>query len=161
MEATPDVVADKGKTTLKCHSCGKGFTASKFAPKSTKCPDCKNPKAQTISADVVGETDTGEIDTDPFSIIEAYQLFGKDAAYVYLLLNGFTLTADNILHKTYEDNVTCIATFAAYQFVLTDLSVEDSGSVGISTPEEIDELPDAVIADLAPIVHLVWTRRNT
>lgn len=157
----------------KC-TCGKEFEVSKFAPKATVCPDCaiariaakrkeKRPPAveETVGPpeyEVGGASVTkDELDTDPFAIISVYNLFGKEAIYVWLLLRGFKVSNSGMLFKQY-DSVYIVAPLNRHsKFIVSTLNTPNN-DITIDSVEDVEELPNNMLVDLLPISSMVWPK---
>lgn len=149
--------------------CGKEFGVSKFAPKTTLCPECaitkladrrKEKKELEKLPPVVPEAkleEVPEIDSDPFKIIEVYDLFGKEAIYLWLLLRGFKVARSGALFKQY-DTVYMIAPLGdGVKFVVSLLNDSDN-NVMVESPADVDDLPEPILVDVLPIVSLLWPK---
>jgi hypothetical protein len=161
-------------------ACGKEFEVSKFAPKSTVCPECaitriatkrrenklRNVVADEPSEDGPPEYEPGakgvtqdEIDTDPFSIIAVYNLFGKEAVYLWLILRGFKVTNSGVLFKQY-DNIYVVAPLRGDAKFIVSLLNNSGNDVTIESVDDIEALPPGMMSDLLPIASLVWPKRQ-
>jgi hypothetical protein len=153
------------KEVRKC-ACGKDFEVRKFAPKSTVCPECaiarmaakrkKQAPEPPVAPLPEAVSQNNELDMDPFRIITAYDLFGDEAVYVWLLLNGYKLSK-RVLFKQYGDIYVVAPLDKQVKFVVTLLERKDD-SVAIETVEDVQELPENILTDLLPIASVVWPK---
>ena len=162
-------------------ACGKEFEVSKFAPRTTVCPECAIMRIATkrrekkLSNTVVdkssgvdgppeyepgaGGVTQEELDTDPFSIIAVYNLFGKEAVYVWLLLRGFKVANAGILFKQYG-GIYMVAPLKGDAKFIVSLLNNSGNDITIESVADIEELPHDMMSDLLPIASLVWPKRQ-
>jgi hypothetical protein len=155
--------------------CGKKFEVSKFAPKATVCSACAITRIATKRREkkLLSEAEDGppeyepgaagvtqdDIDSDPFSIIAVYNLFGTEAIYVWLLLRGFKVANSGVLFKQFG-NVYVVAPLKGDAKFIVSLLDNSNNDITIESVTDIEELPHDMMLDLLPIASLVWPKRQ-
>ena len=160
-------------------ACGKEFEVSKFAPKTTACQECAiiklaaKRKEKKMLNKIVKPEDVpegpdeyepgaegvtqDELDSDPFSIIAVYNLFGKEAIYVWLLLREFKVSGSGTLFKQFGNIYVFALLKDSVKFIVSLLDKPNS-AIMVESIEDIEELPDNIVSDLLPIASLVWPK---
>lgn len=153
-------------------TCGKEFEVSKFAPKTTACPECAitklaNKRREKKTLDKVIEAlpkyepqinvEKDDFDSDPFRIIEVYNLFGKEAVYVWLLLRGFSVARSGVLFKQYGTIHAIAPLNDSVKFIVSMLDKPET-AITIESVSDVEDLPESIMGDLLPIASLLWPK---